>query len=171
MLGGYMGRLLWVDLTTGAMKEETPDESLLRDFVGGYGIGARLLYSRMRPGTDPLGPGNILGITTGPITGSPAPTATRWTVVGRSPLTGGWGDANGSGFFGQALKCAGYDAVFFTGISPQPVYLFLDDCMLSFALPITCGAAIAMRSRIGSRASWGKTSRPPASARPARSWR
>jgi aldehyde:ferredoxin oxidoreductase len=128
MLGGYMGRLLWVDLTTGSMNEEVPGDALLHDFVGGYGIGARLLYSRMRPGTDPLGPGNILGITTGPITGSPAPTATRWTVVGKSPLTGGWGDANGSGFFGQALKRAGYDAVFFTGIAPDPVYLYLDDC-------------------------------------------
>ncbi len=127
MLGGYMGKMLWVDLTTGSMHDEALDEQMLRDFVGGYGLGARLLYSRMRAGTDPLGPDNILGFTTGPITGSPAPTGTRWTVVCRSPLTDGWGDANGSGFFGVALKRAGYDAVFFTGISSRPVYLYIDD--------------------------------------------
>lgn len=127
MLGGYMGKMLWVDLTSGKMHEEVPDDALLRDFVGGYGLGARLLYSRMKPGTDPLGPGNILGFTTGPMTGSPAPTGTRWTVVGRSPLTGGWGDANGSGFFGMALKRSGYDCIFFTGMSPRPAYLYVDD--------------------------------------------
>jgi aldehyde:ferredoxin oxidoreductase len=127
MFGGYMGKMLWVDLTTGSMHDEIPDEQMLRDFVGGYGLGARLLYSRMRAGVDPLGPENILGITTGPITGSPAPTATRWTVVGRSPLTGGWGDANGSGYFAVALKRAGYDCVFFTGISPRPAYLYIDE--------------------------------------------
>lgn len=127
MLGGYMGKTLWVDLTSGAMHDETLDDSVLRDFVGGYGVAARLLFSRMKPGVDALGPDNIFGITTGPLTGSPAPTGTRWTVVGRSPLTGGWGDANGSGYFAVALKRAGYDAVFFTGIAPRPVYLYIDE--------------------------------------------
>jgi len=126
MLGGYMHRILWVNLSDGTMCEEAPDESLLRDFIGGYGIGARLLYDRIPPHADPLGPQNVLGFVTGPLTGSPAPTGTRWTVVGKSPLTGGWGDANGSGFFAVALKRAGYDAVFFTGCAPRPVYLYLD---------------------------------------------
>ena len=127
MPGGYMGRFLWVNLDDGSMREEIPDEALLRGFVGGYGVGARLLYDRMRPAVDPLGPDNVLGFVTGPLTGTPAPTATRWTVVGKSPLTGTWGDANAGGFFGVALKRAGYDAVFFTGIAERPVYLHLDD--------------------------------------------
>lgn len=127
MLGGYMGKTLWVDLTRGAMHDETLDDRMLHDFVGGYGIGARLLYSRLKPGIDALGPDNILGILTGPLSGSPAPTGTRWTVVGRSPLTGGWGDANGSGYFAAAFKRAGYDAVFFTGVAPRPVYLYIDE--------------------------------------------
>jgi aldehyde:ferredoxin oxidoreductase len=127
MLGGYMGRFLWVDLDEGTMHDEVPDEHLLRDFIGGYGVGARLLYDRMVPSADPLGPDNILGFVTGPLTGTPAPTATRWMVVGKSPLTSTWGDANASGFFGVALKRAGYDAVFFTGIAERPVYLYLDD--------------------------------------------
>ena len=127
MLHGYMGRFIWVDLGTGKLREEMPPEDLLRDFVGGYGIGARLLYGRIPKGADPLGPKNVLGFATGPLTGSPAPTGTRWTVVARSPLTGTWGDANGSGFFGMALKRAGFDAAFFTGASPTPVYLYLDN--------------------------------------------
>ena len=127
MLSGYVGRFLWVNLTNGTMREEVPDRALLRDFVGGYGVGARLLYDRMRSGTDPLGPGNVLGFITGPLTGTPTPTGTRWTVVGKSPLTGTWGDANGSGFFGVALKRAGYDAIFFTGSAAQPVYLYVNE--------------------------------------------
>ncbi len=127
MLGGYMGKILFVNLSTGEIKEETPDESLYRDYMGGYGLGARVLYDRMKPGVDPLGPDNILGITTGPLTGSPSPTGTRYTVVAKSPLTGGWGDANSGGIFGPYLKFAGYDAVFFTGISEKPVYLLIDN--------------------------------------------
>jgi aldehyde:ferredoxin oxidoreductase len=95
MLGGYVGRLLWVDLSSGVIEEETPPEALLRDFVGGYGLCARLLYDRIPARADPLGPENILGFVTGPLTGTSAPTTTRWTVVCKSPLTDGWGDANG----------------------------------------------------------------------------
>jgi aldehyde:ferredoxin oxidoreductase len=128
MLGGYIGKLLFVDLTKGEIKEEAPEESLYRDFMGGYGLGARILYSRQRGGVDPLGPENTLGFTTGPITGMRGMVmAPRFTVVGKSPLTGGWGDANSGGYFGPYLKFAGYDAVFFSGISPRPVYLFIDN--------------------------------------------
>ncbi len=127
MLSGYMYRFLWVDLTEGKMREEIPDESLLMDFIGGYGVAARILYDHIPPKIDPLGPENILAVLTGPLTGTVAPTGTRWTIAAKSPLTGGWGDANGSGFFGVALKQAGYDAVFFSGIAPHPVYLLLDN--------------------------------------------
>jgi aldehyde:ferredoxin oxidoreductase len=126
MIGGYMGQLLWVNLTEGTVREEATNESLLRDFIGGYGVGARLLYSRMPPLVDPLGPDNVLGFLTGPLTGV-APTGTRFTVVAKSPLTGGWGDANCGGYFGPALRRAGFDGVFLTGIAPRPMYLFLED--------------------------------------------
>jgi aldehyde:ferredoxin oxidoreductase len=127
MLGGYMGKFLWVNLSTGKTKVETPDESLYKDFIGGYGIGAKILYDRMKPGVDPLGPENILGLISGPLTGTPIPSGARYTAVAKSPLTGGWGDANSGGFFGPYLKFSGYDAVFFTGISPKPVYLLIDE--------------------------------------------
>ncbi len=127
MVGGYIGRLLFVNLTNGTIREETPEERLYKDFIGGYGIGARILYSRQKGGADPLGPDNILGIITGPLTGTPTPFGCRYVVVGKSPLTGGWGDANCGADFGPYLKFAGYDGVFFSGIAPKPVYLFIDN--------------------------------------------
>lgn len=126
MAGGYIGKLLFVNLSTGAIKEEVPEESLYRDFIGGYGVGARVLYSRQKGGVDPLGPENTLGIMTGPLTGSPTPLGCRYVVFGKSPLTGGWGDANCGADFGPYLKFAGFDGIFFTGIAPKPLYLFID---------------------------------------------
>ena len=127
MPGGYMGKILLVDLSSGTIKEEVLEEKMCRNFVGGYGIGSRILYSRQKAGVDPLGYENMLGFITGPFTGTQVPTGARFTVVAKSPLTGGWGDANCGGQFGPYLKFAGYDAVFFTGISPKPVYLLVDN--------------------------------------------
>ncbi len=127
MNGGYMGKLLFVDLSSGEIRPEAPGEALYRDFIGGYGVGARVLYSRQKAGEDPLGPGNTLGLMTGPLTGTPATTGCRYVAVAKSPLTGGWGDANSGGHFGPYLKFAGYDGIFFTGISEKPVYLFIDN--------------------------------------------
>lgn len=126
-LGGYVGRFLYIDLSTGDITQEIPHISLLKKFIGGYGVGARVLYEQMNPGADPLGPENILGFVTGPLTGTPAIMASRYCVVGKSPLTGGWGDANSGGFFGPTLKYAGYDAVFFKEISQKPTYLYIDN--------------------------------------------
>jgi len=125
MLGGYAGKILFVDLTTGKAKEETPPESLYRDFIGGTGLGVRILYERMKPKADPLGPENILGFVTGPLTATPTPGSGRFTVVTKSPLTGAWADANAGGFWGPELKWAGYDGVFISGASPKPVYLLI----------------------------------------------
>lgn len=127
MFKGCMGKILFVDLSTGEIKEEKPDEELYRDFLGGYGLGARILFSRQKPGVDPLGPENMLGFVTGPLTGTSTPLGNRYMVVSKSPLTGGWGDANSGGDFGPYLKFSGYDAVFFTGVSSKPVYLLIRD--------------------------------------------
>jgi aldehyde:ferredoxin oxidoreductase len=126
VLGGYNGKVLFVDLTTGSIKEESLPEKVYRDFIGGQGLGARILYERMKPGVDPLGPDNMLGFLVGPLTGTGLHGA-RFQTVAKSPVTGGWGDANSGGSFAPEFKAAGYDGVFFSGISPKPVYLFLND--------------------------------------------
>lgn len=124
---GYMGKILFVDLATGNITAETPGESFYRKYIGGVGLGARILYDRIPSGVDPLGPENMLGFTTGPITGVPGLQASRHLVVCKSPLTGAWADSNSGGYFGPFLKYAGYDAIFFRGISPKPVYLYINE--------------------------------------------
>jgi len=126
MVGGYIGRILNVDLSTGVVSEEELPENLLRYFIGGAGLGAKLIFDRQKAKVDPLGPENILGFVTGPFTGTLVPYSGRYQVMAKSPLTGCWGDANSGGSFGPRLKFAGFDAVFFTGISEKPVYLFID---------------------------------------------
>lgn len=126
MCYGFWGKVLWVNLSTrGIWTEEIP-ESLYRCFLGGYGLGVAILFRRIPPGADPLGPENILAFMPGLLTGSNAPFSGRFMVAARSPLTGGWGDANCGGNFGPALRSAGYDGLFITGASPEPVYLAID---------------------------------------------
>jgi aldehyde:ferredoxin oxidoreductase len=128
MRGGYMGRMLFIDLSSGKISEELAVDDLYQNFFGGYGIGARILFSRQKAKVDPLGPDAMLGFVAGLLTGTPALFGARYVVVGKSPLTGTWGDANSGGDFGPYLKFAGYDAVFFSGVSPSPVYLSINNC-------------------------------------------
>jgi aldehyde:ferredoxin oxidoreductase len=132
MARGYAGKTLWVDLTKGKLEDETLGEDFHRQFIGGYGLGARILFSRQKAGIDPLGPESILGLTTGMLTGTPGISASRYIMVGKSPLTGGWGDANSGGNVGPYLKFAGYDNVFFTGIADKPLYLLIDNGKAEF---------------------------------------
>src|SRR5512136_1200304 len=124
---GYAGKLLFVDLSKGTLREEPLAEAMARNFIGGYGLGARVLYSMMKPGADALGPDNVLGIVTGPVTGTDANFSGRHTVVCKSPVSGTWNDASSGGFFGPELKRAGYDGVFISGASCKPVYLWIKD--------------------------------------------
>ena len=104
MAGGYAGKIAFVDLSRGEILTESLDETLAREYIGGQGLGARILFERQKKGVDPLGPKNILGFTTGPLTGTKTPTGGRYMVVCKSPLTGGWGDANSGGYFGSEIK-------------------------------------------------------------------
>ncbi len=127
MIGGYTGKILFVDLTKGKIVAEVPDEKLCRDFLGGYGIGVKILYDRLKPHVDPLGPDNILGLMTGPFTGTQALIGSRWMAFGKSPQTGTWGDSNAGGQFGAHTKFAGVDGFFVSGASDKPVYIFVDE--------------------------------------------
>lgn len=126
-LNGYTGKVMLVDLTRGSLTIESLPEEIYRSFIGGTGLGVRILYERIKPKTEPLGPENILGFVTGPLTNTPTPGSGRFTVVSKSPLTGTWTDSNSGGSFGPELKAAGYDAIFFSGIAPKPVYLLLSE--------------------------------------------
>lgn len=127
MLKGYAGKMLFVDLTKGKMEEKELSMELAKNFIGGYGIGAKILYDMMPAGTDPLGPESVLGFVTGPSNATNTFFGGRFTLVHKSPITGGWNDSNSGGFFGPELKSAGYDAVFVSGISEKPVYLWINN--------------------------------------------
>ncbi len=127
MARGFMGKILNVNLTTGELCDEPLDEQVCRDYIGGYGIGAKYLYDRMPGGVDPLGPENLLGFFTGPLTGTPCIEGNRFVVVCKSPLTDTWGDANCGGTFGPHLKFAGYDGILISGASDKPVWLRIED--------------------------------------------
>jgi aldehyde:ferredoxin oxidoreductase len=122
----FNGKMLNVNLTTGEITTERPPESLYRQYLGGYGIGARMLWDRVPKGADALGPENMLGMFAGLLTGTPL-FGQRWQVVCKSPLTGAWGDANCGGDFGGVLKLAGWDGIMFFGKAPRPVYLLIED--------------------------------------------
>ncbi len=120
---GYVGRVLHVDLTARVYRVEPLDETYAREFIGGRGLGARLLWELVAPGTDALSPEAALVFATGPLTGTRAPTAGRFSLTGRSPLTGTILDTNCGGAFGVRLKAAGYDALVVTGQSDAPIWL------------------------------------------------
>ncbi|WP_455140515.1 aldehyde ferredoxin oxidoreductase family protein [Candidatus Hodarchaeum mangrovi] len=124
---GYMGKILRVNLTTGMIKEEIPDEKDLRMYLGGAGLATKFLFDEVPKGIDPLGPENKLIFMTGPMTGTSSPSTGRFSVVSKSPLTGFWGQANSGGFWGRDLKRSGFDGIIFEGISKKPVYLVTDD--------------------------------------------
>jgi len=121
------GKILKVDLTAGTtVVEKIPDE-VYEAVLSGKGLGAWYLYKNIPAGADPLGPDNILGFCSGALTGTGAFMTGRFTVVCKSPLTGGWGDSNCGGVFSPAIKQCGYDAIFISGISEKPVYLYCDN--------------------------------------------
>ena len=122
----YNGKILNVNLGSGEITPEELPEKMYRDFLGGYGIGVRLLFDRIPKGADPLGPDNVLGLISGLMTGTPI-FGNRFQAVCKSPSTGGWGDANCGGDFGPYLKFAGWDGILLYGQADKPVYVFIDD--------------------------------------------
>jgi aldehyde:ferredoxin oxidoreductase len=123
MAGGFFGKIMFINLKTRTWHTEELDEQVYRDYIGGYGLGARILYEHIRPGIDPLGPENILGFMAGLFVGTKTHVTGRFNVVAKSPLTGGWGDAGCGGKFGPFLKATGFDGIFFEDVSPEPVYV------------------------------------------------
>ena len=120
-----MGKILNVDLSTGEIRPEAIPDGICRKYLTGTGLAAWLLHERIPAGADPLGPDNILGFVAGLLTATPSYFTGRWSAVGKSPLTGAWGDANCGGSLAPAIKRNGFDGIFFRGASGAPVYLYV----------------------------------------------
>ncbi|MCB0012704.1 MAG: hypothetical protein KDE34_12415, partial [Anaerolineales bacterium] len=123
MLHGYTGKILHVNLTTGELHDETPDEAFYRQYVGGSLLGVYYLWKHSPAGIDPLGPENTLTFAVSAPTGLPVSGQSRCTVTCKSPSSGGVADAQAGGFWPAELKYAGYDAVVVHGAAEKPVYL------------------------------------------------
>ncbi len=123
----YMGKMLRVNLSTGKIATEDTPMDLARLYLGGRGLGSRILINEIDPNIDALSPDNKLIFATGPLSNTNAPTGGRYMVVTKSPLTGTVASSNSGGVFGAYLKKAGYDVVIFEGKSEKPVYLSISE--------------------------------------------
>jgi aldehyde:ferredoxin oxidoreductase len=127
MAFGSNGAVLRVDLTRGTTAVETFDEAFFRRYPGGKALAAYHLLRAMPIGAEPLGPDNVLVLAAGLLAGAPLSTATRFSAIARSPLTGAFGESEAGGYWGPELKMAGFDAIVLTGRAPEPVWLWVKD--------------------------------------------
>ncbi len=127
MIHGVGGIVIWVDLTKGEIEKRPIEKKLVEKYLLGAGYLSKVLFDSIPTDIDPLSPENVLGFATGLLTASMFPQSSRHVVAALSPLTDVWGESHAAGFWGPELKLAGYDAIFFTGASPDPVYLNIND--------------------------------------------
>lgn len=124
---GWVGKVLRVNLTTGAISKEATNPKDAALFLGARGLGTKVLTDEVDPKVDPLSPENKLIFAPGPFSGTFAPSGGRYNVVTKGPLTGTIAASNSGGSFGPELKYAGYDLVILEGRAPSPVYLWIKD--------------------------------------------
>jgi aldehyde:ferredoxin oxidoreductase len=146
---GYAGSILFVNLTRGSMEAKPFPDELKRQYLGGRGLGIKILAEAIDSIGDALDESNVLIFAAGPLTGTGVPLGSRYSVVTKSPLTGTATSADSGGMFGWKLKKAGFDAVVITGRSENPVWLLLKDGQ----------AELHNASQI-----WGKTARETTAA-------
>ncbi len=123
MVYGFHGKVLRIDLSRGEASIEEPDVAFYRTYLGGRAVGLYYLLKETQPGIDAYDPDNLLIFAPSIITGAPFPGNARFSVVTKSPLTGGMGEAEAGGSWGPELKRAGWDAIVIRGRASQPVYL------------------------------------------------
>ena len=127
MSKGYPGKILHVDLSEERTWVEEPEDLIYRRYLGGSALSSYFLLRDLKPGTDPLGPDNLLLFMTSVINGQPLSGANRYTAAGKSPLTGGFGESEAGGYWGPELKASGFDGVIIHGRAARPTYLFIHD--------------------------------------------
>lgn len=126
VIDGTSNRILEVDLTRGTVDVFTVPEDDLRLYLGGKGLGLKLLYDRMEPGADPLGPDNMMAVMPGVMMGTDAPCSGKFAAAAKSPLTGIFTSSSCGGPFGLALKTSGWDGILIKGKAASPVLLAID---------------------------------------------
>jgi aldehyde:ferredoxin oxidoreductase len=129
---GIAGRVLFVDLTEHTHWVEIVEQAVYRDYLGGYGLGAWLMWRHFPKGANPLAPEACFAICSGLLTGLKTPFSGRIQIVGKSPLTGTWADSNSGGSVCSHLRCAGYDALVVRGKAASPTLLVIKDGEVSF---------------------------------------
>ena len=122
---GWKNKILRIDLTKSRINSFVPEDSSLKNYLGGRGLGAKIVYDAGR--VDALAPANLLVFAAGPLTGTTTPASGRVSLSTKSPLTGTIFDSNCGGSFGPELKKAGYDAIIIAGKSPDPVFIEIED--------------------------------------------
>lgn len=127
MSGAYYEKIARINLSTGEIKAEKLDLELAHKFIGGRGLGTKILYDEGVATVDPLSPENKLVYITGPMTGASAPSTGRYMVVTKSPLTGMIACSNSGGIWGAKLKYAGWDAIIVEGEAPKWTYINIED--------------------------------------------
>ncbi|MFX1519174.1 MAG: aldehyde ferredoxin oxidoreductase family protein [Promethearchaeota archaeon] len=127
MARGYMGKEAWINLSTGKIEIKDIDYDMAKEWLGGRGLGVKILYDNLKPKTDPLSPDNIIVFATGPLTGTGAPSSGRFCTVTKSPLTGTVSDSHCGGDFGHAIKAAGFDWLVITGKAAKPTMILCND--------------------------------------------
>ena len=127
MPGSYYEKIARINLSTGKIKIEKLDTELARKFIGGRGLGTKMLYDDGIATVDPLSKENKLIYITGPMTGSASPSSGRYMVVTKSPLTGMIACSNSGGIWGAKLKYAGWDAIIVEGEAPEWTYIHIED--------------------------------------------
>lgn len=125
--GGFHGKILRVDLSTGVIETSTLDEEVATTFLGGRGYGAKILYDENPVGVDPFHPENRLIFFTSPLIGTSTPCSVKTAAVTKSPLTNTILMTFSGGYFGPQLKFTGYDGLVLKGRSDRPVYLQIDN--------------------------------------------
>jgi aldehyde:ferredoxin oxidoreductase len=125
--GGYIGRLIRINLTEWSIKEEKINPEWQKNFLGARGLAARYYYDEINKNIEPLSFENKLFFFTGPLTGSPGPSTTKIGLATKSPETRQYLCSNGGGYFGPHLKKAGYDGMIIEGKASQPVYILIKD--------------------------------------------
>ncbi|MFN3803684.1 MAG: aldehyde ferredoxin oxidoreductase family protein [Pyrobaculum sp.] len=125
-MAGWQGRILRINLTRRKHVAQGLDAGVAKDFIGGRGLAAKILWDELPPGVDPLSPHNRLIFAAGPLTGLPGPNFGKLVVAAKSPLTGGYGDGNIGSWTAVNLRKAGYDALVVEGAADRPVYVHIE---------------------------------------------